>query len=200
MPALAALLLAACTTDAPRFTPGQYTPSALTKNQHPLQAQVFVQPHTTPNCCTWMDADPINQVLTYTNKLRTLNATELAGEISRLNHLSPSPITQLELAAALAQTRASEDLQRALTTVQKVVADSAPQAQQLHPLARLLATHYEERRRAEDENQRQTQQVRDGQKRIDQLNERIEHLNERIEALRTIERSVIRPALPGKAQ
>jgi len=69
----------------------------------------------------------------------------------------------------------------------------------LHSLARTLAARYVEQRRVEDDRDRQAQQLRDSQRRIDQL-------NDRIEALRAIERSFARPhsapppAAPGSAK
>ena len=72
----------------------------------------------------------------------------------------------------LAQTRAPADLARALGLLQRVIANPATEAQALHPLARLLAARYQEQRRVEDDRDRQAQQLRDSQRRIDQLNDR----------------------------
>ena len=70
------------------------------------------------------------------------------------------------------------DTARALGLVQRVLGNTSPAAQPLHPLARLL----------EDQLDRQTQQLRDTQRRNDQL-------SERLEAVRAIERSLsTRPA------
>ena len=59
---------------------------------------------------------------------------------------------------------------------------------------RALAARYAEQRRVEDDRDKQAQQLRDSQRRIDQL-------NDRIEALRAIERSFARPnpAAPAPA-
>ena len=59
-------------------------------------------------------------------------------------------------------------------------------------LARTLAARYLEQRRIEDDRDRQSQQVRDSQRRIEQL-------NDRLEALRAIERSVSRQNAPAPA-
>ena len=79
------------------------------------------------------------------------------------------------------------DLARALGLMQRVAADTSEAGLPLQPLARLLAARYQEQRRVEDDRDRQAQQVKEAQRRIDQL-------NDRLEALRAIERSFGRPA------
>jgi hypothetical protein len=129
---------------------------------------------------------PLDALLLYADKLRPLAASELAAELSRLGDPGDSPTVQMQAALVLAQTRASADLQRALGLLQRVAASTATEAQPLQPLARLLAARVLDQRRVEDDRDRQVQQLRESQKRIEQL-------NERIEALRAIERSFARP-------
>ena len=64
----------------------------------------------------------------------------------------------------------------------------------MHPLARLLASRYAEQRRLEEQLDKQNQQLRDVQRRLDQT-------NERLEALKAIERSLTSrsPAAPTSA-
>ncbi|MGI4779584.1 MAG: hypothetical protein ACRYGA_15970 [Janthinobacterium lividum] len=133
---------------------------------------------------------PMAAMLLYADKLRPLGSGELAAELSRLGDPADSPTTQMQVALVLAQTRASADLARALGLMQRVAANASPEAQSLQPLARALAVRYAEQRRVEDDRDRQATQVRDAQRRIDQL-------NERIEALRAIERSFARPSAPA---
>ena len=130
---------------------------------------------------------PVAAALAYADKVRPLGAPELAGEISRLGEPGEAPLTQVQLALALAQTRQSADLARAQSLMQRVAASQAPEAQQLAPLARTLAARYGEQRRVEEEREKQAQQLKDSQRRIDQL-------NDRLEALRAIERSFSRPS------
>jgi septal ring factor EnvC (AmiA/AmiB activator) len=92
----------------------------------------------------------------------------------------------MQLALALAQTRQPADLARAQSLLQRVSTNPTPDAQQLAPLARTLSARYGEQRRLEDEREKQAQQLRDSQRRIDQL-------SDRLEALRAIERSFTRP-------
>jgi hypothetical protein len=132
---------------------------------------------------------PVAALLVYADKVRPLGGNELAAEIARLGEPGEVPIVQMQLALVLAQTRAPADLARGLGLLQRVLANPSTDAQVLHPLARLLAARYQEQRRVEDERDRQAQQLRDSQRRIDQL-------SDRIEALRAIERSFSRPNSP----
>ena len=80
---------------------------------------------------------------------------------------------------------------RAQELLSRLLANTDAQAQALHPLARLLAARYGEQRRLEDLLEKQTQQTRDVQRRLEQT-------HERLEALKAIERSLIsRPHTPA---
>lgn len=129
------------------------------------------------------DRHAIDQALTYADQVRQLGPAELASEIAALGDGGDTPLRQLQLALALVQTHQPVDTARALGLVQRVAAGTEPQATALQPLARLLAARLLEQRRLEDQSDRQAQQIRDGQRRIDQL-------NERLEAMRAIERSL----------
>ena len=126
--------------------------------------------------------------LDYADRLRAMTVPNLAQEIARLNEPNAAPVRQLQLSMALALTRVPSDLQRAQGLLQRLLDNSADEARALHPLARLLAAQYGEQRRADEATERQAQQLRDAQRRIDQL-------NDRLEAVRAIERSLsARPA------
>lgn len=131
-------------------------------------------------------------VLAYADKIRTLQGTELQQEIARLGE-APTPDDQLRLAVALIQTRQLYDLVRAQDLLQRVLSNPGSDARPLHPLARLLAARFTEQRRAEDQLDRQGQQLRDALRRLDQT-------NDKLEALKEIERSLTpRPATPAPA-
>ena len=134
---------------------------------------------------------PLGSMLAHADRVRGLSAAELSAEIARLNEAATAsgghPAMLMQQALALAQTRNPADLARALGLVQRVAADGSDAGRPLQPLARLLAARYQEQRRVEDERDRQGQQFREAQRRIDQL-------NDRLEALRAIERSFGRPA------
>lgn len=131
---------------------------------------------------------PLAAALEHADRVRSLNGPELTAEIARLNAMGAAPLRQLQLAQALLQTHQSSDHGRIQQLLQSVLANDGEEARQLHPLARLLSAYQAQLRRLEEQNDRQSQLVREGQKRIEQL-------SERLEALRAIERSMpTRPA------
>ena len=136
-----------------------------------------------------VSTDPLQQVLAHADRTLRMSPAELTREIARLGEAEDaSAQTPLLLANALVQTRQPVDTARALGLVQRVLANGAAAAQPLHPLARLLEARLLQQRRLEDQLERQAQQLRDAQRRNDQL-------NERLEAVRAIERSLTtRPA------
>jgi len=135
---------------------------------------------------------PIGAMLAYADRVRSLPSNDLSAEISRLGDPGDLPVQQMQLAIALAQTRSSPDLAKALGLMQRAAGNNSNDGLALQPLARLLAARYQEQRRVEDDRDRQAQQQKDAQRRIDQL-------NDRLEALRAIERSFARPAPPPAA-
>ncbi len=131
---------------------------------------------------------PAETVLAYAERIRTFQAPELAQEITGLGDPQDSPLRQMQLAIALGFARTPANVARAQALLQRVLAQNQPQAQALHPLARMLIAQQAETRRLEDQLERQNQQTKEA-------NRRIEQLNDRLEALRALERSlVIRPA------
>ncbi|RYX89011.1 MAG: hypothetical protein EOO28_34400 [Comamonadaceae bacterium] len=129
-------------------------------------------------------------VLDYAEQLASLPATDLPREIGRLNEAGDSPVRNLQLAMALVMTGLPSDLVRAQSLASRVAENPASDTS-LRPLARILAAQYWSQRRAEELIDRQAQQIRDTQRRVDQL-------SDRLEAMRAIERSL--PARrPGAA-
>lgn len=126
--------------------------------------------------------DRLTPVLAYADRIRNLPGNELAQEITRLSEAA-TPDDQLRLAMALIQTRQLYDLVRGQDLLQRVLANGSAEARVLHPLARLLAARYAEQRRVEDQLDRQGQQLRETQRRLDQT-------SDRLEALKEIERSL----------
>ena len=131
--------------------------------------------------------DLLRDTLAYADRTLGASTTDLARETARLSELDESkPSRALRLALVLAQTRQPVDTARALGLVQRTLAN--PAAQDLHPLARLLEARLTQQRRLEEQLERQAQQLREAQRRNDQL-------SERLEAVRAIERSLTtRPA------
>lgn len=135
---------------------------------------------------------PETQVLTAllrdAYQFRLLNAPQLAVEIARLERLErlqPTAEHRLRWALALAQTLQIQDTQRALGLIQTVLESPDTQSVFLRPLAHLLGHLLREQRRLDLQNERLSQQARENQRRVEQL-------NDRIEAMRAIERSLNR--------
>lgn len=138
-------------------------------------------------------AAPAVEVLAYADRVRALAPNDLAQEVARMGDPPEAPGPALQQALALAQTRVPANTARAQAIVQRVLAQTSPEAQALHPLARLLAAQLAlqaESRRLEEQVERQSQQLRESQRRIDVL-------NDRLEAVRAIERSL--PSRPASA-
>ncbi|MEP6965372.1 MAG: hypothetical protein ABI845_07785 [Polaromonas sp.] len=130
------------------------------------------------------------RMLAYADRVRQMPPAELGQEVSRLG-TPQSSFDQFHLALALSQLRQLPELIRAQELLARVLANA--EAQALHPLARMLAARYGEQRRVEDQLDRQNQQTREVQRRLDQT-------NERLEALKAIERSLTsRPAASSPA-
>ena len=135
--------------------------------------------------------DATARMLAYAERVRLMQPPELNQEIARLGDAA-SPGAQLQLSLALSQLRQLPELVRAQELLARVLGNG--EAQALHPLARLLASRYAEQRRLEEQLDKQSQQLRDVQRRLDQT-------NERLEALKAIERSLTsrQPAAPASA-
>jgi len=118
---------------------------------------------------------------------------ELAREFARLDPPG-HPASVLEFALALGQTRNPGDTVRALNVLDPLARSTDPQMAPWRPLARLLTARYAEQRRLEEQIERQAQQLREAQRRQDQL-------TQQLEALKAIERSLTNrpPASPPPA-
>jgi len=185
----AALLLAGCAAPAkppPERVAVAVVPPPPPPTVTPVEAEPLALATQPAGIFSQWTQGPVGAMLAYADKVRPLGAPELAAELSRLGDLVETPAVQMQMAIVLAQTRAPADLARAVGLLQRVIANPSADALPLQPLARALAARYVEQRKVEDDRDKQAQQLRDSQRRIDQL-------NDRIEALRAIERSFARP-------
>ena len=130
---------------------------------------------------------PLETALGYAERVRALPPMELTQEVQRLGDTGYTPLRALQLALALGQSRTAANMARAQALLQRVLADSDGEAQALKSFARLLSAQLAEQRRADEQAERQAQQLREAQRRIEQL-------NDRLEAVRAIERSLPGPA------
>jgi hypothetical protein len=135
--------------------------------------------------------DAIIHMLAYADRTRRMQAAELNQEVIRLGDAT-GPTEQIQLALVLSQLHQLPELIRAQELVGRVLANAGTEARALHPLASLLAARFGEQRRLEDQLEKQTQQTREVQRRLDQT-------NERLEALKAIERSLTNRLSPGPA-
>jgi hypothetical protein len=183
---LAAAVLTGCTLPAglkiaPEAAPKAVAPPAATPGSSAMPAPA--NPFATPTRTAPAPASElVLRVLAYADRVRAMSAAELGQEVTRLNH-TVVPAEQLQLALALSQLRQTPELIRAQELLTRLLANTDAEAQALHPLARLLAARYGEQRRLEDLLEKQNQQTREVQRRLDQT-------NERLEALKAIERSL----------
>jgi primosomal protein N'' len=176
---LLAALVAGCAAPPPAPLP---EPAPQTQTQAVPTSPVTETPVPTP-------AVERNQGLAaavdYADRVRALPAAELGQEIQRLGDTAYAPLPAVQLALALGKIRTTPNTARAQSLLQRVIADPTPEAQALQPFARVLSAQIADQRRADEQAERQAQQLRDAQRRIEQL-------NDRLEAVRAIERS-----LPG---
>lgn len=184
--------LAACGTGPARPPVSQATSQTVSAAPAPASSAARADtsaspPATAAGAAPTPAGQTVVQLLAYADRVRAMSAAELSLETARLNHPT-LPAEQLQLALALSQLRQTPELIRAQELLTRLIANPDPDAQALHPLARLLAARYGEQRRLEDLLEKQNQQTRDVQRRLDQT-------NERLEALKAIERSLTsRPA------
>ncbi len=176
--AVVILLLSACA--AQNIPPTDRSLKAAATTSPPVATQAARASAAPANVQS--QAQAIADVLAYADKVRTLPPADLNAELNTLANAA-SPAEQLQLSLALSQVHQNAELIRAQDIVTRVLANEAPEAKALHPLARLLASRYAEQRRLEDQVEKQSQQLRDVQRKLDQS-------NERLEALKAIERSL----------
>lgn len=135
----------------------------------------------------------VNELLAYQAGVRLLAPAEQAKALLELNRQDNSARTSLRRAMLLAALRGAGDLGRAQAQLDAVVQSGAPEEQVFKPLAQLLGASYAEARRQEDAADKLNQQLREGQRRNEQL-------NEKLEALKNIERTLsVRPAAAAPA-
>jgi len=140
------------------------------------------QPVTPVASAAPLPADAVISLLAYADRVRRMQPAEWSQEVTRLGDAA-SPADQVQLALVLGQFRQLPELLSAQELLGRVLANTSAEAQALHPLVRLLVARFSEQRRLEELLDKQTQQTREVQRRLDQT-------NERLAALKAIERSL----------
>lgn len=195
--ALAILLLGACSSLPPvlALNPKAAPEDAQSAAQTGPASRLGAPENAAPAgvSLTAPPADTVVGLLAYADRVRALPMPELFHEIARLGNPA-TPAEQLQLALSLSQLRQAPELARAQELLNRIISNPSAQAQPLQPLARLLAARYADQRRLEDQLEKQIQQTRDVQRRLEQT-------RERLEALKAIERSLTSrpPAAPASA-
>ena len=130
----------------------------------------------------------IRDALVSYHRYRVLSTADAAREVNTQLDQKRSELSQLQLAILMAQVHGPGDLNRALQLLDNLSRQKTPDALALRPLVTLFNVQWTEQRRLEDQVDKLNQQVKDDQKRIDQL-------NEKLEGMKAIERN-LQPRLP----
>jgi hypothetical protein len=157
------LLLAACAQRQPSAPalPPLPPPAA------PAQLTLLVAPQ-----------DEVAPLLAYHQSLRRMTQGELLKELSGLSLQHKTPKVLLQSAMVLSLTRGNGDLARAQAQFDMVATAPEPEAQGLRQLAQLLSAQCSDTRRLIEDSERLRAQLRDNQRKTEQLNETLEALKE----------------------
>lgn len=140
-----------------------------------------------------VDETAMLPLLGYLQLLPRMSAQELARQRQTLAALPQTPSVQLRMAMLLGQARTPPNLAKAQSLLAGILKSNEPTAGSLHPLARLLATHYGERQRLEQQNSRLTAQMTELEQQLSDSQRRNDDLQQKIDALADIERSLPKP-------
>jgi methyl-accepting chemotaxis protein len=177
--ALLAALLSACATRPPETQPLPPPPMAAAMST-PL---IHVSPQ-----------DEAAPLLAYHQSLRRMSQGELLKELSGLSLQQATPKLALQTGMILMLTRGAGDLARAQAQFDSVASSSEPAAQSIKPLAQLLSSHCAEARRLSEHADRLAAQLKENQRKTEQL-------NDMLEGLKAIERNLpVRPSTPPGPQ
>ncbi len=177
------LALAGCVL--PPVTPAPAAPPAPPPAAVPAPPPPAPAPPPAPEPAAVADA-AMRRLFAFHERLRDMGAADIAREQVRLNETPDDPATTLELALLLGSGRGNGDVARALVLLEPLARPGA--AAPWQTMARLLQGRLAEQRRLEEQLDKQGQQLREQQRRIEQL-------GAQLEALKAIERSLsARPA------
>jgi hypothetical protein len=165
--------------------------SACALHRPPEPAQLPAMPETVVHApITVMPAptDVVGPLLAYHQSLRKMTQGELIKEISGLSLQQKSAKNLLQSGMALMLTRSPGDLARAQAQFDAVAGANEAEAAPLKSLAQLLSSYCAEQRRLADHADKLNAQLKEGQRKNEQL-------NDMLEALKAIERGLpVRPS------
>lgn len=137
--------------------------------------------------------DEVAPLLAYHQSLHRMTQGELLKELSSIMLQQRTPKIALQTGLILMLTRGSGDLTRAQSNFDSVAGSAEPEAEGLKPLAQLLSSHCAEARRLAEATDRLSLQLRETQRKSEQL-------SETLEALKAIERGLpVRPSSGASA-
>ncbi|BEV18074.1 hypothetical protein HBDW_48620 [Herbaspirillum sp. DW155] len=148
-----------------------------------LAACAAQQPAPTATVQLIQSTSNIDELLAYNVQLRKMSPAELGRELARINTYPAGPATSVRRAMALSLTRDAIDLAKAEAQLWNVMADRSVEAEKLKPLVQLLVGHYSDLRRVADGAEKTSVQLKEAQRKVDQL-------NDKLEALKNIERTL----------
>lgn len=173
LPCLLIVLLAGCATPPP---PPASTPTPSTAAPPRMEIVTITVP------------GEIDKFFSYYQSLRERPPGELRAELARLDAQPWTVWTALKKTAILSLLPGSNEVARTQALLDSLLYSSDPEAVELKPLLQLLSANFAERKRLIDQAESLHQQIREGQRRITQL-------NQMLEGLKAIERSL--PAHSG---
>jgi hypothetical protein len=125
-----------------------------------------------PPPATLMLPDETAPLLAYHQQVRRMPQGELLQELAVLGQRQPAPRVALQTGMVLLWTRGTGDLARAQAQFDTVAYTTHP----LAPLAALLSALCQEQRRLAEHADKQQAQLKESQRKIDQLTETLESL------------------------
>jgi hypothetical protein len=132
--------------------------------------------------------DEVGPLLAYHQSLRKMSQGELLKELSGLTLQQKTPKNLLQSGMVLMLTRSPGDLARAQGQFDAVASSGEAEANALKALAQLLSSYCAEQRRLADHADKLNAQLKEGQRKNEQL-------NDMLEALKAIERGLpVRPS------
>ena len=183
-------VLAACASPKPQVVPDAVRPTPPVHVPPAPPPPVVEPPPVLP------PPDPTAQagrdLLRWQDQLRQTAPDVLPAVAARIAAEPATPASAVHLALVWLHTRNPGDAAKALAQLEALQTATDPAAQPWIEWVRLLAARAAEQKRLEEQINRQTQQLRDSQRRLDQL-------TDQLEALKAIERSLSPRKSTGKA-
>jgi hypothetical protein len=134
-----------------------------------------------------VDDVALRAVLAYARSADDFDSAARARELRTLEREAVTPIRLMKLAVLHGQNRNEADPAKGAALLEKVMADTSPDAAVFHPLARILHAQYLARVRLLGQNERLLKEHRDAREQMDDL-------QQKLDALTDIERSLPAPA------